>query len=156
MAGTGSSPLIPNDPPQTNGPHSNQPVGTEYTLQGVMRFLQLEWHRHERERNAWEIEKAELKQRLAKLEGEHRSSRKLEESSNLRVRMLERAVLNERKRVKLESNGKPTEQERGYGGTANKLNEGIYAKIESGRSRDSSSKAERKYQDEPGMMKSRK
>ncbi|RAL58710.1 hypothetical protein DID88_003067 [Monilinia fructigena] len=38
------------------GNQANQPQGTEYTLQGVMRFLQTEWHRHERDRNAWEIE----------------------------------------------------------------------------------------------------
>lgn len=34
-----------------------------------MRFLQTEWHRHERDRNAWEIERQEMKARIANLEG---------------------------------------------------------------------------------------
>jgi predicted acyl esterase len=50
----------------------NQQLGTEYTLQGVMRFLQTEWHRHERDRNAWEIEKQEMRGRIANLEGQVR------------------------------------------------------------------------------------
>jgi len=29
-----------------------------------MRFLQTEWHRHERDRNAWDIERAEMKSRI--------------------------------------------------------------------------------------------
>ncbi|CAG8801800.1 31748_t:CDS:1, partial [Racocetra persica] len=33
----------------------------EYTLPGVLRFLQLEWRRYERDRNEWEIERAEMK-----------------------------------------------------------------------------------------------
>jgi hypothetical protein len=32
-----------------------------YTLPGVLHFLQQEWRRFERERNEWEIEKAEYK-----------------------------------------------------------------------------------------------
>ncbi|CAD6505805.1 BgTH12-01292 [Blumeria graminis f. sp. triticale] len=52
----------------------NQSIGTEYTLQGVMRFLQTEWHRHERDRNSWEIERQEMKGRIAKLEGSTRKS----------------------------------------------------------------------------------
>jgi len=39
-----------------------------------MRFLQTEWHRHERERNAWEIEKQEMRGRIAHLEGSARRS----------------------------------------------------------------------------------
>lgn len=48
---------------------ASHPPATEYTLQGVMRFLQTEWHRHERDRNAWEIERQEMKARIANLEG---------------------------------------------------------------------------------------
>ena len=33
----------------------------EYTLPGVLHFLQAEWRKFERERNEWTIEKAELK-----------------------------------------------------------------------------------------------
>lgn len=76
-----------------NGP---QALGTEYTLQGVMRFLQTEWHRHERDRNSWEIERAEMKARIAKLEGENRASKRLQQGSEARIKMLEMALKRER------------------------------------------------------------
>ncbi|KAF2811470.1 striatin Pro11 [Mytilinidion resinicola] len=78
------------------GGDSNGPAGTEYTLQGVMRFLQLEWHNHERARNAWDIERAEMKAKIAKQEGEVRSAKKMNESLNKQIRMLEQALKNER------------------------------------------------------------
>lgn len=34
---------------------------TEYTLPGVLHFLQAEWRKFEREKNEWMIERAELK-----------------------------------------------------------------------------------------------
>lgn len=96
-------------------------AGTEYTLQGklhlpracrvlwrmslglttetgVMRFLQLEWHNHERARNAWDIERAEMKAKIAKQEGEVRSAKKLNDQLNKHIRMLEQALMNERKK----------------------------------------------------------
>ncbi|KAI9800475.1 MAG: hypothetical protein M1833_003361 [Piccolia ochrophora] len=79
---------------------SNQPLGTEYTLQGVMRFLQSEWHRHERDRNAWEIERAEMKARIAKLEGENRSGKKMQDSFSKHIQMLENALKKEREIIK--------------------------------------------------------
>lgn len=33
----------------------------DYSLPGVLHFLQAEWRRFERERNEWTIERAELK-----------------------------------------------------------------------------------------------
>lgn len=33
----------------------------EYTLPGVLHFLQAEWRKFEREKNEWVIERAELK-----------------------------------------------------------------------------------------------
>ncbi|KAI9763044.1 MAG: hypothetical protein M4579_000108 [Chaenotheca gracillima] len=96
---------------------NGQPQGTEYTLQdtrfmrariadhlsadlGVMRFLQTEWHRHERDRNAWEIERAEMKGRIAKLEGDSRTGKKTHESLGKHVQMLERALKRERDKAK--------------------------------------------------------
>ncbi len=67
---------------------------------GVMRFLQMEWHRHERDRNAWEIERAEMKARIAKLEGENRSSKKLQDSFSSHIHLLETALKKEREKVK--------------------------------------------------------
>ena len=63
-----------------------------------MRFLQLEWHNHERARNAWDIERAEMKAKIAKQEGEVRSAKKLNDQLNKHIRMLELALTNERKK----------------------------------------------------------
>ncbi|RMZ77245.1 hypothetical protein DV738_g4528, partial [Chaetothyriales sp. CBS 135597] len=71
-----------------------------YTLQGVMRFLQTEWHRHERDRNAWEIEREEMKKRIAGLEGEARTGRGLRQSLEKNVKLLEMALKKEREKVK--------------------------------------------------------
>lgn len=83
-----------------SGGDSNGPAGTEYTLQGVMRFLQLEWHNHERARNAWDIERAEMKAKIAKQEGEVRSAKRLNDVLNKQIRMLEQALKNERAKSK--------------------------------------------------------
>ncbi|KAF1957502.1 WD40 repeat-like protein [Byssothecium circinans] len=82
------------------GGDGSAPTGTEYTLQGVMRFLQLEWHNHERARNAWDIERAEMKAKIAKQEGELRSAKKLNDQLNKHIRMLEQALMNERAKSK--------------------------------------------------------
>lgn len=65
-----------------------------------MRFLQLEWHSHERARNAWDIERAEMKAKIAKQEGEVRSAKKLNDQLNRHVQMLEQALKNERLKSK--------------------------------------------------------
>jgi len=65
-------------------------------LQGVMRFLQTEWHKHERDRNNWEIERAEMKARIAKLEGENRAEKRLHQVHQARIKILERALKKER------------------------------------------------------------
>ncbi|KAH0534146.1 hypothetical protein FGG08_007255 [Glutinoglossum americanum] len=83
-----------------NNVNGGQPHGTEYTLQGVMRFLQTEWHRHERDRNAWEIERAEMKAKIAKLEGETRSHKKLQVDLSKRIQMLEIVLKREREKAK--------------------------------------------------------
>lgn len=76
-----------------NGP--GLPQATEYTLQGVMRFLQTEWHRHERDRNAWEIEKQEMKGRIANLEGQARRADATQRALKKYVSILERKVKNQ-------------------------------------------------------------
>ncbi|KAI0125015.1 WD40-repeat-containing domain protein [Xylariales sp. AK1849] len=75
--------------PQNGG---NQPHATEYTLQGVMRFLQTEWHRHERDRNAWEIERQEMKGRIAALEGSARRADATQKALRRYVSILEKKV----------------------------------------------------------------
>jgi striatin 1/3/4 len=70
-----------------------------------MRFLQSEWHRHERDRNAWEIERAEMKSRIGRLEGDVRTSKRLQESLGKHVKMLESALKKERETVRSLRNG---------------------------------------------------
>lgn len=82
------------------GPDHHGPQAAEYTLQGVMRFLQIEWHNHERARNTWDIERAEMKAKIAKLEGESRHSKKINEQLERQIRMLEIALKNERAKKK--------------------------------------------------------
>ena len=65
-----------------------------------MRFLQTEWHRHERDRNAWEIERQEMKARIASLEGAGRRADAHQKSLGKYVKMLEGALQKERKKSK--------------------------------------------------------
>ncbi|TLS30644.1 hypothetical protein PpBr36_03057 [Pyricularia pennisetigena] len=85
---------------QANGPHA-----TEYTLQGVMRFLQTEWHRHERDRNAWDIEKQEMKSRIAALEGAARRSDATQKALKKYVTILEQKVKQQAAQLKGENDG---------------------------------------------------
>ena len=65
-----------------------------------MRFLQVEWQRHERDRNAWDIERAEMRSRLAKLEGEAGRNEHIKESLGKHVKMLGNLLKAEREKVK--------------------------------------------------------
>ncbi|KAJ8662327.1 hypothetical protein O0I10_002021 [Lichtheimia ornata] len=70
----------------------------EYTLPGVLHYLQAEWRRFERERNEWAIERSELKAHIALLEGERRGMENVKIDLMKRVKMLEFALRQERKR----------------------------------------------------------
>ncbi|ESZ98610.1 hypothetical protein SBOR_0980 [Sclerotinia borealis F-4128] len=87
------------------GIQASQPQGTEYTLQGVMRFLQTEWHRHERDRNAWEIERQEMKSRIAKLEGHTRKLEGSNESLKKFLTMLEKVAKDREAQLKALKSG---------------------------------------------------
>ncbi|KAG6029467.1 hypothetical protein E4U19_000950 [Claviceps sp. Clav32 group G5] len=78
----------------------NQPQATEYTLQGVMRFLQTEWHRHERDRNSWEIEKQEMRGRIANLEGQARRADATQKALKKYVAILERKVKDQAEQIR--------------------------------------------------------
>ncbi|KAI1214306.1 WD40 repeat-like protein [Annulohypoxylon truncatum] len=90
-------------PGGASGNHSNQPHATEYTLQGVMRFLQTEWHRHERDRNAWEIERQEMKGRIAALEGSARRADATQKALKRYVTILEKKVKDQAAQLKVAS-----------------------------------------------------
>ncbi|KAF9228778.1 WD40 repeat-like protein [Gyrodon lividus] len=78
---------IPPPPPQN---------GQDFTLSGVLHFLQTEWRRYERDRNEWEIERAEMRARIALLEGERRSFENVKLDLMRRIKMLEYALRMER------------------------------------------------------------
>jgi striatin 1/3/4 len=44
-----------------SGQQSQQSQQPDYSLAGVLHFLQTEWRRYERDRNEWEIERAEMR-----------------------------------------------------------------------------------------------
>ncbi|WFD00473.1 1,2-dihydroxy-3-keto-5-methylthiopentene dioxygenase [Malassezia yamatoensis] len=75
---------------------SNRQDAPEYTLAGVLHFLQSEWRRYERDRNAWAIERAELRARIALLEGEKRGVENVKNDFLRRIKMLEYALRQER------------------------------------------------------------
>ena len=60
--GTGNGNINGNNNPNSNNGNgtSNEDPVANYTLQGVMQWLNGEYRRYERERNAWEIERASL------------------------------------------------------------------------------------------------
>ncbi|KAK7699341.1 1,2-dihydroxy-3-keto-5-methylthiopentene dioxygenase [Diaporthe eres] len=92
-------------------PSGAQPQATEYTLQGVMRFLQTEWHRHERDRNAWEIEKQEMKGRIANLEGAARRADATQKALKKYVAILESKVKDQAAQLKAAAGGKEVEDQ---------------------------------------------
>lgn len=65
-----------------------------------MRFLQTEWHRHERDRNAWEIEKQEMKGRIASLEGAARRADATQKALKKYVTILEKKVKEQASQLK--------------------------------------------------------
>ena len=61
-----------------------------------MRFLQIEWHNHERARNSWDIERAEMKQKITKMQGENNHLKRTVQVLDKHVKMLEKVILDER------------------------------------------------------------
>lgn len=82
--------------PASNGSTTSGPVNPPMNLANVLHYLQSEWRRWERDRNEWEIERAELRARIALLEGERRSAENLKTDLLRRVKMLEFALRQER------------------------------------------------------------
>jgi striatin 1/3/4 len=68
----------------------------QYSLPGIMHWLQMEWVRFEREELAWNAQRVELQSRVATLEGEKRSLQALQFDLTRRVKMLEATLKQER------------------------------------------------------------
>jgi len=82
------------------------PAGLQYSIPGILHFLQHEWARFEMERGQWEVEKAELQARIAFLQGERKGQENLKNDLVRRIKMLEYALKQERaKYAKLKYGG---------------------------------------------------
>lgn len=68
----------------------------QYSLPGVLHYLQHEWSRFELDRAQWEVERAELQARAAFLQGERKSQESLKVDLVRRIKMLELALRQER------------------------------------------------------------
>ena len=75
------------------------------TLASTLHFLQSEHRRYARDRNEWEIERAEMRARIALLEGEKRGNEGALKSLARRCKMLEMALRGERQVHSLGLNG---------------------------------------------------
>ncbi|KAI8788504.1 striatin-3-like isoform X1 [Biomphalaria glabrata] len=68
----------------------------QYSMPGILHFLQTEWARFEMERSQWEVERAELQARIAFLQGERKGQENLKQDLVRRIKMLEYALKQER------------------------------------------------------------
>eukprot|EP00096_Caligus_rogercresseyi_P005300 TRINITY_DN2052_c0_g1_i1.p1 TRINITY_DN2052_c0_g1~~TRINITY_DN2052_c0_g1_i1.p1 ORF type:complete len:707 (-),score=206.30 TRINITY_DN2052_c0_g1_i1:2409-4529(-) len=93
-SGTAGAQQPPPPPPPPPPPGS---VGRlNYSIPGVLHFLQHEWSRFEMERSQWEEERAELQTRVAFLQGERKGQENLKKDLVRRIKMLEYALKQER------------------------------------------------------------
>ncbi|XP_061531373.1 striatin-3 isoform X1 [Phycodurus eques] len=68
----------------------------QYTVPGILHYIQHEWARFEMERAHWEVERAELQARIAFLQGERKGQENLKNDLVRRIKMLEYALKQER------------------------------------------------------------
>ncbi|XP_055957495.1 striatin-3 isoform X9 [Patella vulgata] len=68
----------------------------QYSMPGILHFLQTEWARFEMERSQWEVERAELQAKIAFLQGERKGQENLKQDLVRRIKMLEFALKQER------------------------------------------------------------
>ncbi|XP_048125379.1 striatin-like isoform X2 [Alosa alosa] len=71
-------------------------VRAQYSIPGILHFLQHEWARFEVERAQWEVERAELQAQIAFLQGERKGQENLKKDLVRRIKMLEYALKQER------------------------------------------------------------
>uniref|UniRef100_A0A8C7YUJ2 Striatin-3 n=1 Tax=Oryzias sinensis TaxID=183150 RepID=A0A8C7YUJ2_9TELE len=89
----GGGAASPRPPPlQQHGTRPQQ----QYTIPGILHYIQHEWARFEMERAHWEVERAELQARIAFLQGERKGQENLKNDLVRRIKMLEYALKQER------------------------------------------------------------
>ncbi|XP_060561139.1 striatin-3-like isoform X3 [Ruditapes philippinarum] len=97
LSGGQGNPMMSGGPGMTSRQQqdeSNQ--RTQYSMPGILHFLQTEWARFEMERSQWEVERAELQARIAFLQGERKGQENLKQDLVRRIKMLEFALKQER------------------------------------------------------------
>lgn len=77
-------------------PNQQQPNQPQYSIPGILHFLQFEWQRFEVERQQWNVERAELQARIALLQGERKGQDNLKNDLVRRIKMLEYCLKQER------------------------------------------------------------
>ncbi|XP_023111400.1 striatin-3 isoform X2 [Panthera pardus] len=92
-AGGGGPPAAEGAGP-ASGPELSRPQ--QYTIPGILHYIQHEWARFEMERAHWEVERAELQARIAFLQGERKGQENLKKDLVRRIKMLEYALKQER------------------------------------------------------------
>ncbi|KAH8271089.1 hypothetical protein KR018_007815 [Drosophila ironensis] len=90
MAGTGGGGGL------GGGPNNQQATTPQYTIPGILHFIQHEWSRFELERSQWDVDRAELQARIAMLLGERKCLESLKSDLTRRIKMLEYALRQER------------------------------------------------------------
>ncbi|XP_017859325.1 PREDICTED: striatin-4 isoform X3 [Drosophila arizonae] len=78
------------------GPNNQQATTPQYTIPGILHFIQHEWSRFELERSQWDVDRAELQARIAMLLGERKCLESLKSDLTRRIKMLEYALRQER------------------------------------------------------------
>ncbi|XP_015588818.1 striatin isoform X3 [Cephus cinctus] len=68
----------------------------QYSMPGILHFIQHEWARFELERSQWELDRAEFQARIAFLQGERKGQENLKNDLVRRIKMLEYALKQER------------------------------------------------------------
>ncbi|XP_041866503.1 striatin-like isoform X2 [Melanotaenia boesemani] len=88
LPGGGKGPLHDGD--------AGEAARAQYSIPGILHFLQHEWARFEVERAQWEVERAELQAQIAFLQGERKGQENLKKDLVRRIKMLEYALKQER------------------------------------------------------------
>uniref|UniRef100_A0AAY5ENQ1 Striatin N-terminal domain-containing protein n=1 Tax=Electrophorus electricus TaxID=8005 RepID=A0AAY5ENQ1_ELEEL len=89
IGGGGAAPIVQQQ-------QDEMPRAQQYTIPGILHYIQHEWARFEMERAHWEVERAELQARIAFLQGERKGQENLKNDLVRRIKMLEYALKQER------------------------------------------------------------
>ncbi|XP_063699041.1 striatin-3-like [Culicoides brevitarsis] len=92
-AGNANKGMMPGTEDQSNINANNV---AQYTIPGVLHYLQHEWATFELERSQWDVDRAELQAKIAVLLGERKGQEALKADLIRRIKMLEYALKQER------------------------------------------------------------